>query len=269
MKPIASADNPGFKRWLRLAESGRDVRSQRTTLAEGLHLAEAVHTSGCPVMAVLVRRGTRNDEVHRWASVFVSAGANGFELAAALFDRLAPVERGAGLLLQIDFPQPASLAVADSLLLDGVQDPGNAGALLRVAAAAGVRNIVATPGTVALWSPKVLRGGQGAHFRLHIMEEVAVPAVRVMLPMPWFGAAAHAGAALWSTDLAAPVIGLAVGSEGGGLTPEAVALCDRLLTIPLATGVESLNVTAAAAICLFERRRQVGAAAQARPLRSA
>jgi RNA methyltransferase, TrmH family len=268
MKPIASADNPSFKRWLRLAESARDVRSRRETLAEGLHLAEAVHASACPVVAVLLRRGARNEEAQRWADLFVSAGAHGFELGAALFDRLAPVERGAGLLLQIEVPQPASLPFADSLLLDGVQDPGNAGALLRVAAAAGIRNVVATPGTVALWSPKVLRGGQGAHFLLHIMEEVAAETVRALLPLPWFGASAHAGATPWSTDLAGPAVGLMVGSEGGGLSPAATALCDRLLTIPLAAGVESLNVTAAAAVCLFERCRQVETT-QARPLRSA
>ena len=259
MKSITSADNPNFKRWLRLAESAGEVRSRRQTLAEGTHLAEAIHASAHPVEAVLIRRGTRHDEARRWAEHYVAAGAPGFELSAALFDRLAPVERGTGILLQIAVPDAPTPGAGDALFMEGVQDPGNAGALLRVAAAAGLRNVLAAPGSAALWSPKVLRGAQGAHFRLHILEEVTPSGARSVLPMRWIGAAAHAGASLWSVDLSGPAVGFMVGSEGAGLSPAASATCDQLVTIPLASGVESLNVAAAAAICLFERCRQVEA----------
>jgi TrmH family RNA methyltransferase len=256
MRSITSADNARFKRWLRLADSARAVRSQRQTLAEGLHLAESIHASGHAVEAVLVRRGTAAGPAIAWAEQFSAAGAQAFELSATLFDRLAPVERGAGLLLQIPVPDAGSLQSADTLMLDGVQDPGNAGALLRVAAAAGIRNVLATPGTAALWAPKVLRGAQGAHFRLHIMEESAIPDVRSMLPIPWVGAVAHGGASLWRATLGVPALGFIVGSEGSGLSAAATAICDQTLTIPLAGAVESLNVTAAAAVLLFERCRQ-------------
>lgn len=257
MKSIASADNVAFKRWLRLVESPREVRTQRRTLAEGVHLAEAIHASGRTVEAVLLRRGAEQVDACRWADRYIAAGVPGYELAATLFDRLAPVERGTGLLLLVVVPEPAALEVADALLLDGVQDPGNAGALLRVAAAAGIRNVLATSGTVALWAPKVLRGAQGAHFGLHIVEDVLLDRLTQMLPIPWVGAAAHGGTALWNVDLTGPALGFMVGSEGAGLSAAAVAACGRLVTIPLAAGVESLNVTAAAAVFLFERRRQV------------
>lgn len=259
MRSISSADNPSFKRWLRLAEAPREIREQRRTLAEGFHLAEAIHSAAYPIEAVLVRRSAAHPELQRWIDTFVAARAPTFELAAKLFDRLSPVERGSGMLLLIPLPGPRPFAAGDALFLDHIQDPGNAGALLRIAAAAGVRNILAAPGTVGLWSPKVLRGSQGAHFRLQLQEDIDAADVRSVLPMPWIGATAHAGTPLWGARLTSPAIGFMVGAEGAGLSPEATAACDQQVTIPLASGVESLNVGAAAAICLFERRRQAEA----------
>jgi TrmH family RNA methyltransferase len=259
MRSISSADNAHFKRWLRLAEAPRAIRDQRRTLAEGLHLAEAIHAAGYPVESLLVRRGASRPEARRWMDTLGASGVSSFELAAGLFDRLSPVERGSGLMLVIPLPDPQPIAVADALFLDGIQDPGNAGALLRIAAAAGVRRVLAAPGSVGLWSPKVLRGGQGAHFRLQLHEDIDAAGARSVLPMPWIGASAHAGTPLWDAPLTAGAIGFMVGAEGSGLSPGAAAACDRQVTIPLADGVESLNVGAAAAICLFERRRQVQA----------
>jgi len=257
MKPITSAENAGFKRWLRLAEVPREVRQQRRTLAEGLHLAQAIHAARHPVEAVVLRRGATRVDVRQWVETFSTAGAAAFELSASLFDRLSPVEHGCGLLLVIPLPDTGASVGGDRMFLDGVQDPGNAGALLRVAAAADVPTVLAAPGTVGLWSPKVLRGAQGAHFRLHVREDVATTDLRASYPMPWFGTVAHAGTPLWSAQLTADAVGFMIGGEGAGLSPAAMSACDARVTIPLASGVESLNVAAAAAICLFERRRQV------------
>lgn len=268
MKAISSADNPNFKRWLRLAESPRAVRTHRRTLAEGIHLAQAIHAAGQGVEAVVVRRGSERADVRTWITAFAAVGAPVFELSASLYDRLAPVERGSGLLLVSSVPDVRTVRSGDALYLDGIQDPGNAGALLRVAAASGVRVVLAAPGTVALWSPKVLRGAQGAHFRLQLLEDVEATAVRTMLTMPWIGATAHGGTPLWRAPLTEAATGFMVGSEGAGLSAAAATVCTHQITIPLAEGVESLNVVAAAAICLFERRRQI-ALLQARPLPSA
>lgn len=256
MKSIASAANPTFKRWLRLVTSPREVRVQRRTFAEGPHLAEAIFHARHPVEALVIRRGADRPDASHWIDAFAGAGAAGFELPAALFDRLSPVERGSGVLLLIPLPGDAPLEKGDALFFDGIQDPGNAGALLRVAAAAGVRNVLAAPGTVALWSPKVLRGAQGAHFRLRLQEDVSAADLSRICPMTWVGASAHGGTPLWSTKLTDEAVGFAVGAEGAGLSPETSAACARHVSIPLANGVESLNVAAAAAVCLFERRRQ-------------
>ncbi|MFN3565192.1 MAG: TrmH family RNA methyltransferase [Burkholderiaceae bacterium] len=152
-------------------------------------------------------------------------------------------------------PEPRDLA-ADALYLDGVQDPGNVGALLRVAAAAGVRHVLAGPGTAALWAPKVVRAGQGAHFAL-ALHEIADPAHVKTALRPWFGADAHAATSLWEVALPAAPMGWIFGAEGRGLSAGARAVCDAVVTIPMASSVESLNVVSAAAVCLFERRRRL------------
>jgi len=256
VKTITSADNVSFKRWRRLAESPREVGRSRRTLAEGTHLARAVCEDGHPVEAVLARRGvTARDSLH-WVEHYSQAGAAVFELAPGLFDQVSPVERSAGLVLVLPIGPARPLCGGDALYLDGVQDPGNAGALLRVAAAAGVRNVLSAPASVALWSPKVLRGGQGAHFVLAIHEDIDGARLQEIHPATWIATDPHAGETLWSAGLEEAAIGWVVGSEGAGLSLAAAAACCRRIRIPLAEGTESLNVAAAAAVCLFERRRR-------------
>jgi TrmH family RNA methyltransferase len=259
MKSIASEANPRFRAWLRLAESPRQIRLAGRTLAEGIHVIAAARAAAHPIEALLVRRGAEGEAVERLQAQLASDRVDCYELNATLFDRLSPVERGAGLIAVIAVthaPEPRDLD-ADALYLDGVQDPGNVGALLRVAAAAGVRHVLAGPGTAALWAPKVMRAGQGAHFGL-VLHDIADPAdLKRALPGPWFGADAHATTSLWKTALPAAPIGWLFGAEGRGLSAGARAVCDAYVTIPMESAVESLNVVSAAAVCLFERRRRL------------
>ncbi len=259
MKSIASEANPRFRAWLRLAASPRQIRLAGRTLAEGVHVIEAARAAAHPIEALLVRRGAQGEAIEKLQAQLAGSGVDCYELAAPLFDRLSPVERGAGLIAVIGVaygPVPHKLG-ADALYLDGVQDPGNVGALLRVAAAAGVRHVLAGPGTAALWAPKVVRAGQGAHFGLVLHEAVAAADLRRALPGPWFGADAHAATSLWEATLPAAPIGWLFGAEGRGLSPGARAACDAYVAIPMESAVESLNVVSAAAVCLFERRRRL------------
>jgi TrmH family RNA methyltransferase len=259
MKPVTSSSNPSFRAWLRLATHPRAVADQGRSLAEGLHLAQAARASSLRVEAVLIRRGRRNADADRFAELFAAEGAFGFELAAELYDRLSPVVHGAGLMLVVPvtrWPRPAR-AAHDLLYLDGVQDPGNAGTLLRTAAAAGVSEVLAGPSTAALWAPKTLRAGQGAHFRLRLHEGVPAGLLPELLDGPWIGADARGGEPLWSAALPAGAVGWVFGGEGAGLSDAALDVCGQRVVIPVDSGVDSLNVGAAAAICLFERRRRL------------
>jgi len=259
MKAIDSAANATFKSWLRLATQPREAVAQGRSLAEGLHLAEAAAAADVPVEAVLLRRGCHDAEAERRGADFAARGARVFELAAELYDRISPVQHGVGLMLVVTLPcreLPVRLA-CDLVYLDGVQDPGNAGTLLRTAAAAGIGTVLASPATAALWAPKTLRAGQGAQFRLRIHEQVAPAELPAMFDGDWIGADASGGEPLWTTEISSGPIGWIFGAEGSGLSSAALAICRRRVMIPIDSTVESLNVAAAAAICLFERRRRL------------
>lgn len=145
------------------------------------------------------------------------------------------------------------------MYLDGVQDPGNAGTLLRTAAAAGIGDVLAGAATASLWSPKTLRAGQGAQFRLRLHEQVNPDALPSLLDGEWIGADARGGDSLWTALLPAGPVGWVFGGEGAGLSAAARSVCRRVISIPIDSAVESLNVAAAAAVCLFERRRRIRA----------
>jgi TrmH family RNA methyltransferase len=259
VKTISSASNPAFRAWLRLAAQPREARAQRRALAEGLHLGRSALDAAVAVEAVLLRQGARGADVEQLAAAATAGGAVGYELAGALYDRISPVEHGAGLTLVVTVPDHALPARAqdDLLYLDGVQDPGNVGTVLRTAAAAGIHDVLAGPATAALWAPKTLRAGQGAHFRLRLHERVAAESLPAVLDGSWIGADARGGEPLWSAALPAGPVGWIFGGEGAGLSAAARAVCRRLVSIPVDAAVESLNVAAAAAVCLFERRRRL------------
>lgn len=144
----------------------------------------------------------------------------------------------------------------DIIVLDRVQDPGNVGAILRTAAAAGVRTLLTTPGTAACWAPKVLRAGMGGHFVMDIVENVAPDALQALVThLPLAGTVLQGGQSLYGTDLRSPLAWV-FGNEGEGIAPALQKWLGLRLTIPQVAGVESLNVAASAAVCLFEQRRQ-------------
>jgi RNA methyltransferase, TrmH family len=257
LKRLTSDSNPLVRRWLRLATTPRAVRQLDQTLAEGLHLAQAISASQAPVTAALLRRGAAGPAIDA-ALAELPPRTDRFELSALLYDRIAPVEHGCGLTLVVPV-QRAAVPVAsrqDLIYLDGVQDPANVGALLRTAAAAGVAHVLCGAATAAPWSPRALRAAMGAHFRLRISEAVEPEALGPALDGVWIGAVAQDAPSLWACPFPASALGWAFGSEGAGLSAGALAQCALRVTIPMARGSESLNVAAAAAVCLFERRRR-------------
>lgn len=259
-RPITSEANPRYREWLRLASSPRAVREQGRTLAEGLHLAQALLETGQLPQAVLVRRGADHPELPLLLERLCRDGGC-YELPGPLYDRICPVENGVGLLLVMAVPRHElpSRFDGDVVYIDGVQDPGNAGAILRCAAAAGVQRVIASPGTASLWAPRTLRASMGANLRLQLHENVTAGQLAGLLPGDWLVAVAHSGESLWTIDLPRSSVGWIFGSEGAGPGAESLALARRHVLIPTSGAVESLNVAAAAAVCLFERRRRLQA----------
>jgi TrmH family RNA methyltransferase len=141
-----------------------------------------------------------------------------------------------------------------SVVLDRLQDAGNVGSVLRSAAAFGFAQVVALKGTAALWSPKVLRAGMGAHFGLHLVEAVDEAALDAMR-LPMIGTSSHAAQPLHRAGLPWPCAWV-LGHEGQGASASLMQRCATTVRIPQPGGEESLNVAAAAAVCLYESARR-------------
>lgn len=256
MKLIQSRDNPFFKQLKRLAESGRERRKAGRTVLDGVHLVEAYEQAIGPVETLVVGESAMQaGEV----AGFVQ-GRDVVVLGDALLREIAPVDTPSGLLAVAAMPQ-AIAAVdrkKDAILLDGVQDPGNVGTLLRTAAAAGISQALLSPGCAAAWSPKVLRAGQGAHFALAIHEEADlagfIAGYEGTTAVTCLDGAISLYEAAWNGPLA-----WVFGAEGQGVRRELIEAAGLRIRIPMPGAVESLNVAAAAAVCLFEAvRRRLG-----------
>ncbi len=255
MKTITSRDNPTLKQLRQLADDPREQRRTGRTLIDGPHLVEAYRTHvGLPATLVVSESGLSVAEVA--CLIEAHQGLEPLLLRDVLFRELSGTASPVGILAVIDIPtQPVGNIEGCCVLLDGVQDSGNVGAILRSAAAAGIRDVILSPGCAGAWTPRVLRAAQGAHFNLRIREQAALAAIIGGYSGRTFAAVAHGGAPLYSVDLLGDVAWL-FGSEGQGISAELLSLADAGVTIPLAGDNESLNVAAAAAICLFEAVRQ-------------
>ena len=268
MKTITSATNPHFRQWQKLADSGRERKKSGETLLEGMHLLTAWQTAyGMPTGVWLSESGFRRPEIANWLAANQDALRRAqteiFCSPDTLFAKLADTETPAGILTRARLPLPPSLprTDADSLLLDGIQDPGNLGCLLRTAAAAGFSQALLAGGSASAWSPKVLRAGQGAHFQLHIYEAADLAAFLCQFEGESLAATVNEAEALdtarWNS--AAPLAWV-FGAEGQGVSAPVLEKARHRVLIAMPGAMESLNVSAAAAVCLFEslrRRREI------------
>ncbi len=255
MQLIRSRDNPFFRSLKRLGESARERRKTGRILLDGLHLVQAYEAMHGPVETLVVGESAlAGGEI----ADFVG-GRPVLVLADSLLRNLGLVETPSGVLAVAALPV-ATVAVdleKDAILLDGVQDPGNVGAILRTAAAAGVRQALLGPGCASVWSPKVLRAGQGAHFALSVHEDADLAGFmagyRGTTAVTCLNDATPLYEARWEGPLA-----WVFGSEGQGVRADLVAAARLRIRIPMPGAIESLNVAAAAAVCLFETLRRRG-----------
>src|SRR5438552_2366760 len=175
VKSIQSKDNPRVKSLIKLAGSSRERRRTGTTLLEGEHLVRAYQESGGVAETVLASEtALARPEVRNF---FENVPAKSrLILSDTLLARVSQLVSSAGVaaVIRTPSPVPTPRSVSSCLLLENIQDPGNLGAILRTAAAAGIPHIFLSKGSVFAWSPKVIRAGMGAHFFLSIFEGVDV-----------------------------------------------------------------------------------------------
>jgi len=251
-RPISSRDNPLLQRIRKLAADPGGYRKLGEVWIEGDHLCAAfAQRGGRALQAVLTRDGWHDPALRTLAGSAAASVLVTPELMAGLSTLESPARIG---FVVVAPTAPALAPDQPSVVLDRLQDAGNVGAILRSAAAFGFGQVLALKGTAALWSPKVLRAGMGAHFGLRLVEGLQEEAL-AGLAMPLLASSSHAAQALHEVMLPWPCAWV-MGHEGHGISVALRARCQRELRIPQPGGEESLNVAAAAAVCLYESARQ-------------
>jgi TrmH family RNA methyltransferase len=254
MSVLRSRDNPRVRRWHALAHDGRARKSERSALIEGAHLLAAYLDSGRKPLSVLVSEsGRTRPEI---SALVQRAGVAPVTLPDALFKWLADASSPAGLAAEIAIPAAAAPAAGDWAFLERIQDAGNVGAILRSAAAFGLRHVVLSQGCADPWSPKVLRAAMGGHFSLAVTEVEDLASALDSFAGTTVCTIVQGGRPLGELELRGD-IGWIFGAEGRGVSAGTAALAKLRATIPLAPGAESLNVAAAAAVCFYERSRRL------------
>lgn len=256
MTSITSRENAQVKAWRRLAQESHAYRKLGQIWLEGEHLCSAAQQAQVAVQTLVLSKSRWQQQSHGpWMPTAVS-GERATErlsivvLDDSLFAHISGLESPAGLAYVVardGLSSPVQAGVG-TVVLDRLQDAGNVGAILRCAAAFGFKQVVALQGSVALWSPKVLRAGMGAHFGLSLLEQASLDAVQA-LAVPLLITSSHDGAYLHQTALPWPCAWV-MGHEGQGVSGALSALAHTPVRIAQPGGQESLNVATAAAICL-------------------
>lgn len=265
LRRIESRANPLLREIRALARGGR---GQHTGffLVEGVRLMEEALDADCRFRHLLLSPRLLHGERGRRLAARLREGGPGELLAVPdeVMDSLQDSRTHQGILaVVVHYPFRLEELPAGKhptlVLAHRVQDPGNVGAIVRTADAAGADGVVTTPETANPFGPKAVRGAMGSLFRLPVVTACPLAAAAAWcrdhgLPV----IAAHLkGESLGRVDLRPP-FALLVGREGEGLAAEDLAQADRRLTVPIRRGVDSLNVGAATAVILFEAARQRG-----------
>ncbi|AMM26183.1 TrmH family RNA methyltransferase [Variovorax sp. PAMC 28711] len=242
---VSSRDNPLLKDLRKLAQDPGAYRKLGRLWLEGDHLCRAALARGVRPAIGVFSASFWPVAPAQWTQAAVKTIVIDDALLAALSGLESPAPMGFVLDLP---PRPELLTDAATVVLDRLQDAGNVGSILRSASSFGFTQVVALKGTAALWAPKVLRAGMGAHFGLRLIEGVGAE-VLDGLAVPMVATSSHHGEWLHQTRLPHPCAWL-MGHEGQGVSPELEARARHRIRIAQPGGEESLNVAAAAAICL-------------------
>ena len=260
-KAVTSGDNPRYKELRRLVQSAQARKKSGLSVLDGVHLIEAYSKHrGMPQQLVVSRSGMENPEIRKLAE---ETGAGCLLLADPLFRHFSPVETPTGIMAVVRTPQaqrpPQGMDAC--VMLEDIQDPGNLGSMLRSCAAAGIRHVLLSTGSAHAWSPRVLRAGMGAHFVLTVYEQADLPAAARAFRGTRVATRQGAPESVFNTDLRGNVA-FFFGNEGAGLSRDLLGVADVVVSVPMPGPAESLNVAASAAVCLFERVRQLRASGQ-------
>lgn len=252
---ITSRQNQKIKRIKQLTSQAKFRKKENAYVVEGIRLLEeALQADQIPEQVLyspdLDQRGQALIEIFQDQQVSCELTAQDVLNAASDTEN----SQGITAIFPIEaLPIPENMDLV--LIVDEIRDPGNLGTLMRSCLAAGVDMLLLSPGTVDLYSPKVIRSGMGAHFRLPAISAPWDEILQLTTGMVLYLADMNQGKSCWETDLTGPM-GIILGGEAHGPGKKARELANHTIHIPMNTHSESLNAAAAGAILLFEIRRQ-------------
>lgn len=252
---ITSKDNPTIKTAHALLTQSRQRKKLGKTVIEGTHLLEAyLNAELIPDTIITSETGEGNAEINQLLRRL--KGIKLVTVSDSLYKEIRTLGESTPIMAIIDMPI-LSLdypITDDCLIVNGVQDNGNLGTLLRTASAVGVKTIICTTGTAQAYAPKTLRASMGANFSLTIYENVSVEKVMDRVEVPLFATSSHTDNLIYRTDLTQP-LGLIMGHEGQGVDDSLLTNATQI-ALPQPNGQESLNVAIAGSLCLYEMLRQ-------------
>jgi RNA methyltransferase, TrmH family len=253
---LTSTQNPIVK-YVRSLDRAVVRRTDGVYLVEGIRLTSEALDTGQVATHLLYDPSLleRTEEGSNLLGRLSAWHAPMYEVTGHILDAVSDTESPAGIAAVLKRPPEPNIdelrTARFGIVLDRVADPGNAGTIVRTAAAVGADYVVAAPGSADLYSAKALRAGMGGHFRLRVFSAEWHQLTTALEEVTVISCEAHAGASVYEAEWPFP-LALLVGSEAHGLSEEAASIAKYAVRIPMAAGVESLNASVAAAIVMYQ-----------------
>ena len=259
MQIITSREHALFKQLIRLQRSTQQRKREKLTVLDGIHLVQTYYRIyGFPFKLLINESACQQPEISSFLKQLNQSSESNCPIVMSdvLFKQISPVVTPSGIMALITAPIANDAhSMGFCVLLDGIQDPGNLGSILRSAASANVNAVYLSKTCADAWSPKTLRAAMGAHFFLAVHENADLVQIAQHFHGMLFATSSYSEHSLFQTKLTEP-IAFVFGNEGSGISRELMDCVSRTLAIPMNKNCESLNVAAAAAICFFEKLRQ-------------
>ena len=251
---ISSSQNSQIQLVRKLLSQSKARQREQAFVAEGVRLIQDGLRSGFPVRMMF-----KKENASLLAEEFVDGIAHDHPISVVqdkLFEELSDTENPQGLLAVFEMrelPLPKELTFL--VVLDQIRDPGNMGTILRSAEAAGAEAVLLPSGNTDPFSPKVVRAGMGAHFRLPILSLPWAGIAALCTGLPVYHADMDGEKSCWQADFQSPLV-LLIGGEAQGISPEGQKLATSSVHIPMKGQTESLNAAVSASVLMFEVMRQ-------------
>ena len=253
MEIIRSRQNTKIKQIAKLATEAKARRQAGLTVIDGVSFVrDYIAKFGQPEMLLI-------DETKQQRAQSVMELASDYVLVSSeVMKAISPVKTNAGVLAVVKIPTASRFQSTERsvILIDQVQDPGNLGAICRLALAVGIRDIMLADGSVDAFAPSVIRASAGAVFDLNIYQKTDLAQfITTHADYQFIATSSHAEKNIFELDLTGK-IGWLVGNEGAGVSPALLQMVTLTAKIPQSDKLESLNLAMATTVCLYEQFRQ-------------